>query len=222
MSNEHHVDFDRENRTGFPEIIYGEGKTSTQIINIIHELLPRHHKALITRIDETKATEVLHHIPEGRYNVAARTLVYGQCDPIELGHVLVVSAGTSDVPVREEAVETGQWLGCRVETMTDVGVAGIDRLLSQKETLQNASIVIVIAGMEGALSSVVAGLVKRPVLAVPTSVGYGANLEGITPLLAMVSSCASGMSVVNINNGFGAMYQAAQILKLAADLSEER
>lgn len=128
---------------------------------------------------------------------------------------MVLSAGTSDLPVAEEALLTAQWMGCEVEAINDVGVAGIDRLLSYREYLQTASVLVVVAGMEGALPSVVTGLVKRPVIAVPTSVGYGAHLEGLTPLLGMLTACASGMSVVNIDNGFGAAYQAALILKVA-------
>lgn len=211
------VDYDREERTDFPEIVYGLSKTSEQIMKIVGKLVSKHNKTLVTRVNTEKAAEVMTSIPGGDYCGHSQTLVYGKNEPIDGGYVLIACAGTSDLPVAEEAARTCTWMGCRVETLYDVGVAGIDRLLAHRELIQGASVVIVIAGMEGALASVVGGLVKRPVIAVPTSVGYGTNLEGLTPLLAMLNSCSSGMSVVNIDNGFGAAYQATLIMKLAVD-----
>ena len=139
---------------------------------------------------------------------------YGQPPVRYPGNVVVVSGGTSDMPIAEEAADTAEWLGCEVERIYDVGVAGIDRLLAQRERLYQANVVIAVAGMEGALPSVVGGLVRRPVIAVPTSIGYGAHLQGLTPMLAMMSSCAAGVTVVNIDNGFGAGYYAASIQRL--------
>ncbi|GAA4726027.1 nickel pincer cofactor biosynthesis protein LarB [Brevibacillus fulvus] len=214
------VDFDREKRTGYPEVIYGENKTVEQMIEIMSRLLYAHGKAMITRLSADKAEELLDVFPAAKYDAVARILTYGVADPVKFGKVLVVCAGTSDLPVAEEAVLTLEWMGCRVDRLYDVGVAGLDRLLAHKEAIQQASVLIVVAGMEGALASVVAGMVKRPVIAVPTSVGYGAHFAGITPLLAMLSSCASGMSVVNIDNGYGAACQAALILRLAAEGAE--
>ncbi|QQK78906.1 nickel pincer cofactor biosynthesis protein LarB [Salicibibacter cibi] len=211
------VDYDREERTGFPEIVYGLSKTSEQLKKIVEKLVSNHNKTLVTRISKEKATDVMASVPGGDYCARSQTLVYGENEPLDEGYVLIACAGTSDLPVADEAARTCKWMGCRVKTLYDVGVAGIDRLLAHRELIQGASVVIVIAGMEGALASVVGGLVKRPVIAVPTSVGYGTNLEGLTPLLAMLNSCSSGMSVVNIDNGFGGAYQATLIMKLAVD-----
>lgn len=211
------VDYDREARNGYPEIIYGESKTAVQTAAIIEKLLQAHGRAMATRMSPEKAEEVLSVHPGGTYKEASRLLIYGEPAVVHKGKIIVVSAGTSDLPVAEEAEWTAKWLGCETETVHDVGVAGIDRLLSYRDVLQEASVIITVAGMEGALPSVVCGLVKRPVLAVPTSVGYGAHFDGLTPLLSMLSSCSSGMSVVNIDNGFGAAYQAAMILKLASE-----
>ncbi|MFC5713136.1 nickel pincer cofactor biosynthesis protein LarB [Thalassorhabdus alkalitolerans] len=209
------VDYDREERTGYPEIIYGEGKTAEQITLIAEKLVERHGKVLVTRVSEEKAADLKEAFADSFYHSVSRIFSVGKPEKLYRGKVMVLSAGTSDLPVAEEALLTAQWMGCEVEAINDVGVAGIDRLLSYREYLQTASVLVVVAGMEGALPSVVTGLVKRPVIAVPTSVGYGAHLEGLTPLLGMLTACASGMSVVNIDNGFGAAYQAALILKVA-------
>lgn len=211
------VDYDREKRQGFPEVIYGEGKAIEHLGPIMGKLIERHGKVMVTRLDQEKADHLLDLHPEASYDRISRILTFGK--PVQTfgGTVMVLAAGTSDLFVAEEAALTAEWMGCNVRRLYDVGVAGIDRLLAYRDEITQASVLIVVAGMEGALPSVVGGLVERPVIAVPTSVGYGAHLEGITPLLAMMSSCASGMSVVNIDNGFGAAYQAAMILKLVSE-----
>ncbi|WP_018924877.1 nickel pincer cofactor biosynthesis protein LarB [Salsuginibacillus kocurii] len=209
------VDYDREERTGYPEIIYGEGKSADHIKQIMAKLLEKHGKALATRVSAEKAEFLIEAFPHGVYHPDSNIFRIGQTETSLNGKLLIVSAGTSDLPVAEEVQLTAEWMGCDTETIQDVGVAGLDRLLSHKEQLQTASVLVVVAGMEGALPSVIGGLVKRPVIAVPTSVGYGAHLQGLTPLLSMLTSCASGVSVVNIDNGFGAASQASLILKLA-------
>ena len=211
------VDIDRERRTGFPEVIYGEGKTVSQICLIMERLIEYHGKVMVTRLSKEKADELLETYPSAKYDAVSRILLYGSSSRKYQGELMVLCAGTSDLAVAEEAAVTAEWMGCKVKRLYDVGVAGIDRLLAYREEISNASVLIVVAGMEGALPSVVGGLVRRPVIAVPTSVGYGAHLEGLTPLLGMLTSCASGMSVVNIDNGFGAAYQAALILQLASE-----
>lgn len=208
------VDVDREKRTGFPEVIFGQGKSAAQIIGIFDRLLSHHGKAMVTRLDEQKAVDVMAAFPDARYDAMARILSQGGAQQRFGGEVMVLCAGTSDLPVAEEAAETAEWMGCRVTRRYDVGVAGIDRLLAYRDEVARATVLIVVAGMEGALPSVVGGLTGGPVIAVPTSVGYGAHFQGITPLLTMLTSCAAGVSVVNIDNGFGAAYQAALIMKL--------
>lgn len=211
------VDYAREARTGYPEVIFGQGKTAAQVVEIFGRLVLAHGKALVTRADAETAAAVLAAFPEARYDPAARLVRFGEPAQRFAGLTLVLCAGTADLPVAEEAAGTADWLGCRVEKIYDVGVAGIDRLLAYREKLQEAQVLIVVAGMEGALASVVGGLVGRPVIAVPTSVGYGAHFQGLTPLLAMLTSCAAGVSAVNIDNGFGAGYQAALILRLVQE-----
>jgi NCAIR mutase (PurE)-related protein len=211
------IDFDREKRTGYPEVIYGEGKTVEQIQIIMGKLIEKHGKVMVTRVDVEKGFILVEAFPLATYDKTSRILLYGKPTLQFGGEVMVLCAGTSDLFVAEEAAITAAWMGCNVKRLYDVGVAGIDRLLSYRDEINQASVLIVVAGMEGALPSVVGGMVQRPVIAVPTSVGYGANLQGLTPLLAMLTSCASGMSVVNIDNGFGAAYQAALILKLASE-----
>jgi len=204
------VDHHRALRLGFPEVIFGEGKTVEQIVAILKSLKTRQDTVLITRISEEKAVQILQDAPGLDYNPVARTLLYSAGEiPIQgRGTVLVVCAGSSDLPVAEEAKVTSYALGNKVETLCDVGVAGIHRLLANNDKLRSASVIIAVAGMEGALPSVIGGLVDRPVIAVPTSVGYGASFGGIAALLAMLNSCAPGVVVVNIDNGFGAAYAA--------------
>lgn len=206
-----HVDHHRHLRHGFPEVVLGSGKTAEQIIGILRELCLGGGNLLATRVDPAKAEAVLSEVPGARYVEAARAIVVEQrpIDKVGRGVILVVSAGTSDLPVAEEAALTATMLGNEVERIHDVGVAGLHRLLAHRERLDHAAVLIVVAGMEGALPSVVAGLVGRPVIAVPTSVGYGASFGGIAALLGMLNSCASGVTVVNIDNGFGAGYAAA-------------
>lgn len=211
------VDYDREKRQGFPEVIYGEGKTTEQIKLIMIKLIEKHGRVMVTRVDMEKGKNLLEAFPLAQYDSVSRVLTYGTPTQLFGGEVMVLCAGTSDLFVAEEAAITAEWMGCKVNRLYDVGVAGIDRLLAYRVEITKASVLIVVAGMEGALPSVVGGLVQRPVIAVPTSVGYGAHFQGLTPLLAMLSSCASGMSVVNIDNGFGAAYQATLILKLASE-----
>lgn len=215
------LDVDREERTGFPEVIFGLGKTTGQVEGIFARLIANHGRALLTRATEEMAVRLCSLYPRAVYSEQARLVRYGEAPQVYPGIVAVVSGGTSDIPVAEEAAETAEWLGCRVERIYDVGVAGIDRLLANRERIRKANVVIAVAGMEGALPSVVGGLVRRPVIAVPTSVGYGAHLQGLTPMLAMMTSCASGVTVVNIDNGFGAGYYAASIQQLVWEAQHE-
>ncbi|MCK4738806.1 MAG: nickel pincer cofactor biosynthesis protein LarB [Deltaproteobacteria bacterium] len=207
------IDTHRSLRQGFPEVIYGEGKTTAQIKAIAKILISKGENTLITRVDSKKANTLKKTFKKTEHNAEAKTL-FIKTHPIKMigrGEILIVSGGTSDVPVAEEAKVTAKCMGNKVSTLYDVGVAGIHRLLSKKKKLFDANVLVVVAGMEGALPSVVAGLVDRPVIAVPTSIGYGANLGGITTLLSIVNSCSSGISVVNIDNGFGAGYVASLI-----------
>ena len=205
------LDLSRNKRNGFPEIIYGEGKTKEQIEKIIGSLEKENLPVLATRVDSEKGKYLLEKIPHGFYYETARAFVVNPT-PIQSEHyIAVVTAGTSDMPVAEEAAITAETFGNPVKRIYDVGVAGIHRLFNRLDDIRGASVIIVIAGMEGALVSVVAGLVDVPVIAVPTSVGYGSNLQGLTTLMSMLTSCASGVTVVNIDNGFGAAYSASMI-----------
>ena len=208
-----HIDHHRSLRQGFPEVIWGEGKSAEQLIAIIRKMRDKKYPILATRVDKKKAAQVKKIFPEATYYPASRalTVVCGRTEAKGRGMILVISAGTSDIPVAEEAVITARIMGNPVEHIYDVGVAGIHRLMSQTEKLFAANVLIVVAGMEGALPSVVGGLVSRPVIAVPTSTGYGSSFGGITALLGMLNSCASGIAVVNIDNGFGAGYVASLI-----------
>jgi hypothetical protein len=210
------VDHHRTLRKGFPEVIWGEGKTSRQILTIMRQLKRRGQNILVTRLENRKAMAIQKVYPKSQYYPRSRVLTY-LTYPVKSdgkGTILVITAGTTDIPVAEEAVITALFMGNRVETLYDVGVAGIHRLLSERVKLEAARVLIVVAGMEGALPSVVGGLVDRPVIAVPTSVGYGTSFGGITALLAMLNSCASGVAVVNIDNGFGAGYMASLINRM--------
>jgi NCAIR mutase (PurE)-related protein len=205
------VDHHRELRQGFPEVVLGEPKSVEQIVKILNALADMGNNVLVTRLDSGKARSVMGKFPAAVYHDDARCLTIEQ-KPVEMlgkGNILVISAGTSDIPVAAEAVVTARMMGNEVEHIYDVGVSGIHRLLAHRERLFSASVLIVVAGMEGALPSVVGGLVSRPVIAVPTSVGYGASFGGIAALLGMLNSCASGVTVVNIDNGFGAAYAAS-------------
>jgi NCAIR mutase (PurE)-related protein len=206
------LDTHRELRCGHPEVIYGASKTPQQVLDIARAILEQHDRLLVTRVQPEAAALLLREVPRSHHDDLARTVTVepeGGLD--ERGLVLVVCAGTSDLPVAQEAAVTARMCGARVEMLRDVGVSGIHRLLGHTELLQSAEALVVVAGMEGALPSVVGGLVERPVIAVPTSVGYGASFGGIAALLAMLNTCASGVAVVNIDNGFGAGYMAALI-----------
>lgn len=210
------VDHHRSLRKGFPEVIWGEGKTADQMLSIMKGLKEKGQNILITRLEEKKAKAIQKVFPKSVYYPLSKVLTF-HTHPVKRegkGTILIITAGTTDIPVAEEAAITAKMMGNHVETLYDVGVAGIHRLLSQKKRLDEARVLIVVAGMEGALPSVVGGLVDKPVIAVPTSVGYGASFGGITALLAMLNSCASGVAVVNINNGFGAGYMASLINRL--------
>ena len=210
------IDHHRSLRKGFPEVIWGEGKSSDQILSIVKQLKKKGQNVLITRLEKRKAADIRKVFPKSRYYPASNVLTYltQPVKPAGKGTILVITAGTTDIPVAEEAVVTAQVMGNRVETLYDVGVAGIHRLLAERERLESARVLIVVAGMEGALPSVVGGLVDRPVIAVPTSIGYGTSFGGVTALLAMLNSCASGVAVVNIDNGFGAGYIASLMNKM--------
>jgi len=207
------LDHHRNIRQGFPEVIYGKGKTAEQIIEIIQNMTAQNAPVLATRIDSPKAAKIKEAFAKARYYPASGTLtlVTGKVKKRGRGTILVISAGTSDIPVAEETLVTAEIMGNTVDHIYDVGVAGIHRLLHQKEKILKANVIVVVAGMEGALPSVVGGLVARPVIAVPTSTGYGASFGGIAALLGMLNSCAAGVSVVNIDNGFGAGYMASLI-----------
>lgn len=207
------VDVDRDRRCGIPEVIYCESKSPAQIASVARVLLDRHNLAFGTRCSPEQAEAIAREFPEAEYHEAGRTIRIGIPQPNRTDLVTaVVAAGTSDLPVAEEAATTLETFGAPVERIGDVGVAGVHRLLARRHTLERAGVVIVVAGMEGALPSVVGGITRCPLIAVPTSVGYGAALGGLTPLFGMLTSCASGITVVNIDNGFGAAAAALRIL----------
>ena len=210
------VDTHRALRKDFPEVIFGAGKTAEQVVKIAQRLLQHEAHVLITRATPEHARAVRKKIKAAVHHESARCITI-ETKPVAKrpGTIAVVCAGTSDLPVAEEAAITAEIMGNRTERIHDVGVAGLHRMLARLELLQRANVLVVVAGMEGALPSVVAGLVSKPVIAVPTSIGYGASFGGVAALLAMLNSCASGVTVVNIDNGFGAGYAASQINALA-------
>lgn len=209
------IDHHRALRQGFAEVVFGRGKTADQVEAIVERMLPRKHNILVTRSREEVFRRIQGLSPKARFHQESGTIAILQDEEIRgKGTILVVSAGTADIPVAQEAVVTAQAMGNRVETLYDVGVAGIHRLLDARERLLAARVVIVAAGMEGALPSVVGGLVSAPVVAVPTSIGYGASFGGVAALLGMLNSCASNVSVVNIDNGYGAGFVASLINRL--------
>lgn len=206
------VDHHREVRKGFPEIIYGQGKTDAQILRIAQEIVKRGNNLLITRAGPETYQKVRQKIPGCLYNRLGNTIYLKKKRPAPgKGKIIVITAGTSDIPVAEEAFVTCEMLGNETERIYDVGVAGIHRLMGEMDKIRTARLIIAVAGMEGALPSVVAGLVNVPVIAVPTSVGYGASFRGLSALLAMLNACPGGVAVVNIDNGFGAGYLASLI-----------
>ena len=206
------VDHHRPLRTGFPEVVFGQGKTPEQIAAIVKSLVGRGNPVLVTRTDRVAYQALVELVPQAEFREPANAIVVSDDAPREtVEGVLVVTAGTADLPVAEEAALTSSLMGCPPGRINDVGVAGLHRLLGSLEELRVARVIVVVAGMEAALASVVAGLVSAPVIAVPTSVGYGASFEGLSALLGMLNSCAPGVATVNIDNGFGAGYLAAQI-----------
>jgi NCAIR mutase (PurE)-related protein len=211
-----HIDHHRSLRKGFPEVIFGLIKTADQIIGIMEKMLIQEKIVLVTRVGPHRATQVISRFPDAVYHEDAKMIVCKKHDILieGKGTILVISAGTSDIPVAKEAYLTAQVMGNRVESVFDVGVSGIHRLFDHKNLIKEASVLVVVAGMEGALPSVVAGMVSRPVIAVPTSVGYGVSLGGLTALFAMLNSCSSNVAVVNIDNGFGAGYMASIINRI--------
>jgi hypothetical protein len=209
------LDHHRALRTGYPEVILGLGKTAEQIAAIAESIAARSERLLVTRADVEAYHAVKGRVPDAVYHAAARAITLDRAKERKLPGVAVCCAGTSDLPVAEEAAVTAELMGSAVDRLYDVGVAGLHRLLDKRETLRTANAIVAVAGMEGALPSVVAGLVSAPVIAVPTSIGYGASFKGLAPLLAMLNACAAGVAVVNIDNGFGAGYMAAVINKQA-------
>lgn len=209
------IDNHRELRVGYPEVIYCDGKTPEQIKGIVEFMLTKENNILGTRASEEAYRAVREICPEAQYDNLARVITIKKKDMETSGsYIAVVTAGTSDIPVAEEAAQTAEIFGNKVERIYDVGVAGIHRLFGRLDLIRGAKVVIVVAGMEGALASVVGGLVDKPVITVPTSIGYGASFGGVAALLTMLNSCASGITVVNIDNGFGAGYAASMINKL--------
>jgi len=211
------VDIQRKERCGFPEVIFCQGKTPEQIKQIAKQILKHSDCLLATRADEKAYKAVKSIVGKAVYHKQARAITVARQtvkhEQHTSGFILIITAGTSDIPVAEEAKVTAEIMGNKVQTIYDVGVAGIHRVLTHSEALRKARVIIVVAGMEGALASVVGGLVDKPVIAVPTSIGYGAHFGGIAPLLTMLNSCAAGVAVVNIDNGFGAGYLASLINK---------
>jgi pyridinium-3,5-biscarboxylic acid mononucleotide synthase len=209
------IDHERSQRCGFPEFVYGAGKNVEQLISIIKEIRSNDQSVLVTRLSKKIYEELKPNFPEADYDVLSKTFIIRtkkkESQPVR-GKIAVVTAGTSDIPVALEAKHTAELCGCEVDSLFDVGVAGIHRLLSNIDRIRNADVIICVAGMEGALPSVVAGLVSCPVIAVPTSVGYGASLNGLTAMFAMLNSCANGVVVVNIDNGFGAGCAAVRVI----------
>jgi NCAIR mutase (PurE)-related protein len=207
------IDHHRSLRTGLSEVIFGEGKDVSEIVAIMERMLGHEENVLVTRLAPHKAKEIFDKFPASTYHEKARvlTLITHPKQKSGRGTVLVMSAGTSDIPVAEEAAITARFMGNTVDTIYDVGVSGLHRILAHRERVLKASVIVVVAGMEGALPSVVSGLVDKPVIAVPTSVGYGASFYGISALLGMLNACATGVTVVNIDNGFGAGYAASVI-----------
>ncbi|MEL6551859.1 MAG: nickel pincer cofactor biosynthesis protein LarB [Cyanobacteria bacterium J06621_11] len=216
------IDQTRAERTGFPEVIWGEDKSAEQIADIMQVMAPQQAVVMATRVNTTKAASIQSSLPQVTYFEMARICAIVPSEPIKAqpGKLSILTAGTADLPVAEEAAVTAEMCGFSVTRLWDVGVAGIHRLLSNQHVIEESDVLIVAAGMEGALPSVVAGLASCPVIAVPTSIGYGSSFQGLAPLLTMLNSCATGIGVVNIDNGFGAAILAGQILRVANRISK--
>jgi NCAIR mutase (PurE)-related protein len=211
------LDSHRQVRSGFPEVVYCSGKPDEYLVSIYQKLYDLNGEVFGTRADEHQHEIIREVMPDIKYDKVSHILKLEKPDKIRIGKIAVCSAGTADIPVAEEAAQTAEFFGSNVERIYDVGVSGIHRLLSRLDIVQDANCIIAVAGMEGALASVIGGLVSNPVIAVPTSVGYGASLHGLSALLTMINSCANGVAVVNIDNGYGAGYIATQINKLGAN-----
>ena len=209
------LDHDREDRTGFPEVVFGQGKTADEIRAAVNGIADRSGRALATRVEISEGAAIAASIENAEWHPRSRCIAVDRQNTRLEGSVAIVCAGTSDLPVAEEAALTAKLAGADTQLIVDVGVAGLHRILAHRETLQSCYAIVVVAGMEGALPSVVAGLVSVPVIAVPTSIGYGASFSGVTALLGMLNSCSPGISVVNIDNGFGAGLIASRINRLA-------
>ncbi len=209
------IDHHRNIRTGFPEVIFGQGKSLDQIVSVAERLALRSERILVTHVPPEAYAGVKEKIPDASYNPVSRTITVNRSRNFTLKPgIAIVTGGTSDIPIAEEAAVTAELIGNKVEKFFDVGVAGLHRMLDKLPALRKSRVIVVVAGMEGALTSVVGGLVSAPIIAVPTSIGYGANFDGLAPLLTMLNSCAPGVAVVNIDNGFGAGYLAGMINQL--------
>lgn len=208
------IDTHRKLRSGCAEVVYCSGKTKEQLREIFRTIYENHEEVLGTRASEEQYAYVKEEFPQLEYDALSRILKIEKMDKKRIGRIAVCSAGTADIPVAEEAAQTAEFMGNYVERIYDIGVSGIHRVMSSLDVIQSANCVVAVAGMEGALASVIGGLVDKPVIAVPTSVGYGASFGGVAPLLTMINSCANGIAVVNIDNGYGAGYMAAQINRL--------
>ena len=215
------LDMHREVRSGFPEVIFCSGKADEHLVQIVKKLYEKNGEVFGTRASAHQYEVLKESFPQIQYDSLSRILKIEGQKREQKGLIAVCTAGTADIPVAEEAAQTAEYFGSRVERIYDVGVSGIHRLLSRIEVIQEANCIVAVAGMEGALASVLGGLVDKPVIGVPTSVGYGANMQGMSALLTMINSCAEGVSVVNIDNGFGAGYMAAQINRLAIGAGKE-
>lgn len=211
------LDTDRKNRTGFAEVIFCSGKADEHLLHIFERICRIEGEVLGTRASQEQYELVKSHFPQVEYNPLSKILKIEKPDKKRIGKIAVCTAGTADIPVAEEAAQTAEFFGSHVERIYDVGVSGVHRLFSRIDQIQSANCVVAAAGMEGALASVLGGLVSNPVIAVPTSVGYGANFHGLSALLTMINSCANGIAVVNIDNGYGAGYMATQINRLAEE-----
>lgn len=209
------LDSDRKHRTGFAEVVYCNGKTEEQLLHIYERIYREEGEVLGTRATKEQYEALKAHFKALTFDSLSRILKIEKPNKLQIGKIVVCTAGTADIPVAEEAAQTAEFFGTKVERIYDVGVSGMHRILSQLEELQSANCIVAVAGMEGALASVIGGLVSNPVIAVPTSVGYGASLNGLSALLTMINSCANGIAVVNIDNGYGAGYMATQINRLA-------
>lgn len=214
------LDSHRKTRTGFAEVIYCSGKSNEHLLKIFENLYKADEEVLGTRASQEQGNLILEHFPEATYDELSKIIKIENKNKKKIGNIVVCTAGTSDIPVAEEAAQTAEYFGTNVTRIYDVGVSGVHRLLANFDKFHNANCVVVVAGMEGALASVVGGIVNKPVIAVPTSIGYGANMNGLAALLTMINSCANGISVVNIDNGYGAGYIGTQINRLAEGLKD--